>query len=551
MQASQLRQLQDERVHLLAERDEFRALVSSRDDRVTSLEAECRSRDEALNASQSQVAELTGALTSLKQQLETESHDFRSARVQDTRRYSVLEAKHDNLRDMVESLQNKVDHLNTHSACLESNLREAQIIADDWQSASHRIGIQLESANSKVAGLEVKLRAAQDRANVLQRELDNTKASHALVDGELERTKDELTSVQEELADALRKMEADQLVQSSTLSHITELKADLTSARGQVGTLVASNDGLQRAVTELENTVVTVREELTRAKEDMSLKSAELLETLDTVTALRTSHAQAMSEASSSAREAATLRVIVSELESTLEGLRSQLKHSAAESADICARLVTEEASRRSAECELVATVQERDRLLTDIADKTALLATTTEELKQAQQAHDDARRQMADLKALRESDVAAHLADKSALESRLETSRVEAAGFKTKVEGLSSELSSLSEKFSTVVSERDQLKMAVQEQFARSSQLEGELSVALDDVRDAEEEIEELRIAKTADESSIQSLKDLLARLRQVQLEAVEEVNNKVRESFVPSGDREKAYAVFYNAFR
>ena len=59
-----------------------------------------------------------------------------------------------------------------------------------------------------------------------------------------------------------------------------------------MGTLVASNDGLQRAVTELENTVVTVREELTRAKEDMSLKSAELLETLDTVTALRTSHAK-------------------------------------------------------------------------------------------------------------------------------------------------------------------------------------------------------------------------------------------------------------------
>lgn len=324
-------------------------------------------------------------------------------------------------------------------------------------------------------------------------------------------------------------------------SQLKQLRDDQERLLAERDELRASNGTLERTITELQDTVAAVREQLSHAKDETASKSAELQQALVTVNALRASHAQAVSEASGSAREAAAFKLAFSEVQLTQDQLRSQLEDAAAEAADLRAQLVTEVASRRSAESQLVATGEERERLLADIADKTAVLATTTEELEHARQAADDARRQIASLEALRESDVAAHLAERSGLESRLETSRTEAARLKTEVERLSSELSTLSEKLVSVISEKDQLMKAVEEQTARSSRLEDELAVALDDVRDAEEEIEELRRAKTADEASIQSLKEVLVRLRQVQLDAVEEVNNKVRESFVPSGNRRR----------
>ncbi|RDX42163.1 hypothetical protein OH76DRAFT_1488878 [Lentinus brumalis] len=314
--------------------------------------------------------------------------------------------------------------------------------------------------------------------------------------------------------------------QASQLQQLRDDQARLLVERDE---LRLSNGDLERTLAQLQDTVAAVRKELSHAKDEIASKSAELLQALDTVNVLRTSHAQAVSEASEYAREAAALKSSFTELQLTQDQLRSQLVDAAADAADLRARVVTEEASRRSAESQLVATTEERDRLLADVADKTALLATTTGELQQARQATDDARRQIGRLEALRESDVAAHLAERSALESRLETSQIEAARLQTEVEGLSSELSTLSEKLSSVVSERNQLMKVVEEETARASRLEEELSVALDDVRDAEEEIEELRQAKTADEASIQSLKEVLVRLRQVQLDAVEEVNNKM----------------------
>ncbi|KAI0716309.1 hypothetical protein C8Q76DRAFT_617655, partial [Earliella scabrosa] len=478
---SELRHLRDEHHRTLAERDELRASVASRDGRVELLQADVRSRTDALAASELRTAELESKLSSEQQR------------------------RHELKIELQASLQAFEEEKSLHASLREkhANLREME------------------------------LHTLQESFRTVQETMERSEANYRV---ELQNIKAARDTLQEELTDARRAIEDGNAAKASLSARINALDGALKDARDQASVLTVSNESLEQSVTNLEETVEELRKEASHAKAQAASAFADLKQSQGAIDELRQSHAQAQSDASSSAREAAGLKVTVSELEFALDVLRSQLKEAAAETAGVRAQLATEVASRRRAESELVATREEREGLIADIADKAARLETLVQELERVRQVGDEARRRIASLEAQREKEVAAHVTEKSALESSLETVRAEVAELKTQLDGARSELSTLSDELRIVVAGREELSRRLEDETARVSELQRNMKIALDDVRDAEDEIAELRQAKASDEDSIASLKTALARLRQVQLDALEEVSKVASAQSAPT---------------
>ncbi|KAI0739218.1 hypothetical protein C8Q80DRAFT_1112583 [Daedaleopsis nitida] len=539
---TELRQLRDEHQCLLAERDELRGTVVSRDARLAILEADLRSRAGALAASELRGVQLEDTLRSSQQrvrEVEAELQVTRQTLDGEKEEHSSLQDKHANLRDVVDNLQNKIQHLTAHTMDLESTLKESRSDVDHWRTAHLESETQLGNLKAEISTIQTELQAGRDSYHDIQVTLEKSEASHAETRAVLKATQADRDALREELAEAHRSIKNGDDAQASMTARINTLEGELKVARERASALSRSNEGLESTVTKLEETVEQLVKEVSHAKGQATSASAALEESQNMIAELKKSHAQALTDASASTREAAALSVTVSELQSTLSKLRSQLEDAAAETAGVRAELDTEQASRRATEFELVATKDERESLVADIAGKTVRVGVLTEELERIRQAADDARRHIASLETQREKDVAAHVTERSALETALETARAEVAELKTGLDGARLEVSRLSGELRAVVAERDGVSVNLNDERVRAAVLEEELRVALDDARDAEEENEGLREAKAADEASIENLKNLLKHLRDVQLEAMDEVSNKVRESGVLSADR------------
>ena len=81
-----------------------------------------------------------------------------------------------------------------------------------------------------------------------------------------------------------------------------------------------------------------------------------------------------------------------------------------------------------------------------------------------------------------------------------MQAARAEAAASRTQADELGSRISSLSAELHLVSAERDKLSNRLAEELAHSAQLEEQVILARTDIQDAEEEIIELREAKSAD---------------------------------------------------
>ncbi|KAI0760032.1 hypothetical protein C8Q74DRAFT_1371997 [Fomes fomentarius] len=537
---SELDELRDAHRLLLVQRDELRGIVTARDSRLQALEADLRARTDALSASELRKAELGIELCADKgrlQDVEAKLQASFQALDAEKRLQLSLQEKHANLRDMVESLQGKVRQLSLHSTSLESDLRDAQRQVSEWQSAHQESESHREQATSELDNVKEKLLVVGDA-------LQKAEASHKV---EIAQLKLDRENLQAELAVAAQAIEVEKATNLSLSKQTTTLERQLKDDQDRNLVLVASNENLTQTVTHLKDYVEELNGDVSHAKEQASAVEAALQKSQDLVVDLRRSHAQALSDGSSSARQAAALHITVLELQSSLDMLRSQLRDTAAGAAEVRAQLETEQASRRRAECELVATKEECKSLLADIADKTAHVGKITEELKQVRQAEEDARRAILDLESQWEKDVAVHVTERSAIESNLETARAEVAALKSHLDATRSDVSALNAELQGVVAERDQLSLSLKNETARTSKLEEELSVALDDVRDAEDEIQELRQAKMTDEGSITTLKEALERLRQVQINALEEVNKAASAQTAPTpGHRRRSSVAF-----
>ncbi|EJF57819.1 hypothetical protein DICSQDRAFT_157138 [Dichomitus squalens LYAD-421 SS1] len=465
----QLSQVRGEHQRLLEERDSLRSSAASRELQLADLTAQLQSRTATLQDTQSLLVKLEATLQTER----TEGIDVRSA-------------------------------LQISQAALEAERERTR---------------SLETRHSSV---QEELSSAQSALKTLQQTMETFESSHDQTRSELQQTKTLLASAQRELAEALRAIEAGVVSQQTLTDHARGLELYLKQYLAQTSALVADKENLERTAEALRDTVDQLRTDLTRAEDDVASTTTRLKQSQDVIDELRASREQAQLDAAASTREATSLKVTVSELESSLGSLRFQLEDSLAETARLRGQLEAEQSSRRTVESVLSATKASHDKLVSEMAEKALRMTSVEEELNQTRRALDDTRCQVEVLKKEHERDAAAHA-------EALEAARVKAADFRIQLDGLRSQITSLSGELRSVSSAKDSLSTRLEEEVARSAQLQEDLAIARDDVQDAEEEILELREAKAADEASIQSLKAGLARLRQLQMDALDEVDNKM----------------------
>ncbi|KAI1784851.1 hypothetical protein LXA43DRAFT_900919 [Ganoderma leucocontextum] len=476
VRAMELSQVRDEQERVVKEGESLRTTIASREDQVGKLNADLQSRSRALVERESRLAELLDALATER----AASHDAQVA-------------------------------LHTSQAALQTEQERSRA---------------LESANST---LQEERSSTHDTLNALKHEMESSESARDLARSELGQTHTLLATTQHELVEATRAVEASTVSQAALSARAKRLEDDLEHSQGRVSALAAAKNDLETTVTTLQDTVAQLRADLAQAEDRSAVVSAEAKQSREVIEELHTSRAQIQSDADASAREATALKATISDLEFTVDGLRAQLEDAAAGTARLREDLKTEQTAREGVMSELAATKAARDDLVSEVADKTMKLATISEELEQARQTVDDMRGQIETLKEVREQDAAAHAAEASAFGTSLEMARIEGADLQAQLDGLRSEASALSAGLKSAGAENKNLSTTLADGKARAVQLEEDLAMSHGDLEDAEEEIAELRAAKSVDEASIQTLKAGLARLRQLQMDALDEVDSKM----------------------
>ncbi|KAI0642493.1 hypothetical protein C8Q79DRAFT_917292 [Trametes meyenii] len=525
--------LQEEYSSLLLECEELKKSIASRDDRMQSLEADFRERGEELSKSRSQRLELEGVLTTETARRNAAEHALRTlqfALTAEQETNALLDEQVSALEDECSNLRERISALSHQSKGLADELLATGSDRDTWREAHHASVRKLENATAEIASMNKQLRTSQGDCQIFKQALEQSETDLAERSAQLEETNALLVGVQQELAQARQVLETGIASQTTMSSRIAELEHDLEGAHKRTRVLNIAKASLEHASGDLQNTVEQLRGELSHAKAQLNTSSAEVQRAQDVIGDLRASYAQALSDASTAAEEVSALKVFVSELTLTADTLRTQLQGTAVEAAGLRRSMETTEAACRVAESELVSVRASRERLLSDLADKTARLSSSTEELAKVRREEEEVRCQLEALEVQHASELAVSAAQRLALEDSLETAQHAVVDLETQGDLLNARVSEILIDLSTAIAEQERLSANLKEETKNSVALREELEVARSDVREAEEEIEELRQAKAEDEASIQSLKSGLARLRQLQMDALNEVDSKHR---------------------
>ncbi|OJT15347.1 hypothetical protein TRAPUB_8092 [Trametes pubescens] len=524
-QSATLDALREEHKRVLSERDELRASVASRDDRIQALQVDVRTRDEALASEASQRAGLEKTLAgelAQRKELESAIKASETALSIERERNSILQTNASGLQAKCDSLQGEVHHLGVHSGALAEELNAARMDASKWRAAHHESEKKLKKATDELSSLQDRLGSAQAESHSLTKALDTSTTLLGERTAELEHTQATLSSTQSELGKTRLALEAASASQATLSSRIAELERTLEDARAETRALHIENTALERTSGNLQDTVAQLRGELSHAKDQLDSTRAEVQQAQDVIDALRVSHAAAQVDAAASKNS-------VSALEGTVDTLCSQLQDAAAAAAELHESLETEQTARRAAESNAVSTQARCDKLLSDLADKTARLSSTTKTLAKVKRTEDETRRQLGALEEKHASELAARAAERSGFEEALEIAHTKEANLETQVDRLNGRLSAVSEELASALTEKEELSIELREAKEHAATLQEDLELAQDDNRNAEQEIDELRTAKAEDEASIQSLKAGLAKLRQLQMDALNEVDSKM----------------------
>ncbi|KAI0676623.1 hypothetical protein C8Q78DRAFT_960923 [Trametes maxima] len=531
--SSALDSLREEYRNLLLESEGLKDSVTSRDDRIRSLEADLRERSKQLFNSESQRLELETTLTTettRRRAAEDALRNSDSSLITEREKNALLGKQVSTLAEECNSLQGQISSLSDHSKGLADELKAMGSDCDTWREAHHESERKLQNAMTELVNVNEQLGASQHDCQVFKQALEQSETDLAERSAQLEKTNALLVGVRQELAQARQALEIGIASQATMSSRIAELERDLEGAHERTRVLDIAKTSLEHASGDLQKTLEQLRGELSHTKAQLDASRAEVQQAQDVIGDLRASHAQALSDASTAAEEAIAVKVSVSELALTADTLRAQLQDAEVEAAGLRRSMETVEAAGRVAESELVSVRASRDKLLSDLADKTARLSSSTEELIQVRREEEEVRRQLGALEVQHASELAVRAAERSAVEDALETARRAVTDLETQVDLLNARVSEMSVDLSSAVAEQERLSASLQEETDKFTALREELEVARSDVREAEEEIEELRQAKAEDEASIQSLKSGLAKLRQLQMDALNEVDSKHR---------------------
>ncbi|KAI0332908.1 hypothetical protein GY45DRAFT_1298398 [Cubamyces sp. BRFM 1775] len=524
-QAAELDRLRDEHRRVSEERDELHASLVSCNGRLKNLESDLLASVGALSQSRADKAELEGALaleTTRRREAEDALATSQSALASERQRCAGFEGKVAELQATCEQLETQVRGIGSHSDQLAEELKATRAEASDWRARHFEREEEVRRANTELSDVRKQLRSTHEDAEVLKKARKHSEATLAGRSAELEQTTAALAEAQDDLVQTRLNLGSARAAQETMATRIAELEHDLEGTREQSRSLIIEKDALEHVAGDLQETVKQLREELSHAKAELESMSNEVQQSQAIISGLRTSKDRAV-------EEAAALKVTVSELELTVDKLRAGVEDAAAEAAKLHRDVEMEQASRRVAESELISTKATCDKLVSDLADKTVRLSSALEDLAVVRRAEADLRCELEAAKEQRAQDLTAGAAERSALEADLKDTRAMVGDLKGELQRLNTQFASVSEDLDTATGEKERLAGELEEFTRRCATLEEDLKLMRSDLGEAEEEIAELRLAKAEDEASIQSLKSGLSRLRQLQMDALSEVDSKM----------------------
>ncbi|KAF8623193.1 hypothetical protein AX17_007516 [Amanita inopinata Kibby_2008] len=459
--------------------------VSDRDSRVSTLEAQVGSLRSELASNSSEVSLKDTELKDLRVSKDVLEATL-SARVQELERTGqqreetlmLIRSEKTRCLEQLAVLRQEL-HLASEEHCQILSERDAEVAfmtekIDQLETQKSTLGEQLVEQTDKAKSIETALSASRASIELLEAQIANLDRALSESDSTVVNVKNDLARAQEE-SQSLR----DQV-------------ASLELAVGNLREELAGAAGKYESLAEMHTKKCNEVDHLTANAKEMELKHNE-----------------------AAAKAKADFDKLGRELEQAKVNGRSLQKLLATAEA-----LHTEAVGKFSADLRQAEDLAAEARSMTRVykeeaAEKQAMVDSLSSQLAGAQN------------KVL---EIEQAMAAAEAMEASLAAARLE-------VDGLSSQLASarfaygeMQKELLARAEELSGVRASLDGEAQKTARLEADLVAAMGRVRDAEEDILELRACREADGKSIENLKEIFVKLREVQLRSLEELGEKVR---------------------
>ncbi|CAL1699813.1 unnamed protein product [Somion occarium] len=503
-------------------------LLNARETALAKAEETIKESDSALSAAHCVASELKRQLKAVHEQLltlqterdkvlaradvsATDLAKEKDAHSRALRENQELKDKLSAAEDAASSLRTEVDAEKVVASSLESQchaMEDRCQVAERQSAEAHE---RLSDLTSQLKTLEESSELGRERAVAVQEALI---AELTLVNSALEESK----AAEAKLRDEFTRMLADRDEEISTL------RGSISSLEEQ---LSASNQIIERLTQKLHS-----------VSEQEQALAADLLTRDTTITELQASRDDALTQISSLSTELSKNKIELADVELALDETRFRLEKTEGEFDGLRDDLLTEKDVHVALEDQLSSVHSENEQLRVELSGKTGQLETLQADLVAMHEKEVALRNKLQELERQHSSEISDRDVKLASLQASFRSVEDSLRDTLEQLQAMQNDKESLSSQLHAARDEVAMLRSTVDSQSALVASLERDLEVVSTRARGAEEEIEELHKAKTHHEATIAAIRESYSRLRQVQLDTLAELDDKVasiNSSFMP----------------
>ncbi|KII84255.1 hypothetical protein PLICRDRAFT_57656 [Plicaturopsis crispa FD-325 SS-3] len=494
-----------------AERARLEATLVAKNAEIVTLQAEVDQerqtivlRDATLAFKDAHISEIESNKSSLQQ----ESTSQRT-RIQELERIleekmaamTLLTTEKDSRIAELEKLVQEADRLRV-AATEELQAVSAQAIS---------LAESLRAAESRTAGLSDQLKAALDHNAVTEDSRAEAQRKVDALGAQLKASNEELLQIASDKA---------KLVNDLSVS-----QSAAEALRAEIASLYIATQLLNEKLSTSGSTIETLRAELAVASQSTAALSTELADQAAVITEVTASRNDALVTVSSLSADTADLRARLLESEKILAATEARLGASREEAAQLSQDVTSKEQQRSDLAAKLVTLEAVRDDLAAGVQARDADIGRLNGTIQTAKQEVQDAEAMLASVrkeKATCEERI-------SALQLSLHSAQEQGLQLNRELESSQAARLSLQQALHERDIELEATQTSLNAEKTRASALHQDLMDTIARAQDAEEEVTAVKQSKAIDERTIESLKAGYARLRQIQLDSLADIERQV----------------------
>ncbi|EGO03667.1 hypothetical protein SERLA73DRAFT_69517 [Serpula lacrymans var. lacrymans S7.3] len=547
---------------------------SSRDNGRRTLEdalSTCKRLGTQLRSSEEHERALQGKIMSMEETMQVRL----SEQLELQNSYSELQSKHGNLETSISKQNEQVDMLNEKIANLQHTISERSTTLETKESnlsdlREHMASLERSIAEKEESALELK-NAAKDQVSTIARleaqvqELTSKLAGFDLKIQDVDKKNqslmaenDEARKREETLSSSLELLETESASLRAQISAVEKEKQSVeTQYRGfevSLETSRAQNAVLEAKISDVEQNLRLSKTELTLINDENSSLISRLVEADEFTITLKKKAADITDQSATASAALEVAQTTIQELQNRIESLEDAATQTNELEKILTGRIETLQDEKENLEKNLEVANRVSESLEARSSSLDNLNGALQYDLDATRLEHDKAQETIREIQMTLDAANAQQVEDEKKYLSKLSSVQKSLEAAQLHVEELDGKLASanmardeVAQQLEVFGQRLDEAEVIVLSERNNVAALKTDLAVTREQLRGAEEEVEDLEQSKKADEATIAGLREGYAKLRAVHMESITELDDKIasaQSSPMPNKRRSSRFA-------